>query len=140
MVDYKGPKLLGVGFPLLVNASIDENVPFEDLGLTSSSEVLIVKKFSFILIKIYIKDEGFSDDSPISNFLEEKKSLAYQTSSAGFTDVIEEVNRKIAYSTCTLSTQKNIIKMLVSKQKNRFGFDGFDLDLTCKFINSPNNI
>ena len=39
MVDYKGPKLIGKQLSLLNIAEIDENVPMEDLALTSSSEV-----------------------------------------------------------------------------------------------------
>jgi hypothetical protein len=46
MVDYKGPKLSGVGLPSLSRNSMDENVPVEDLTLTSSSEVLF-KTFKF---------------------------------------------------------------------------------------------
>lgn len=40
MVDYKGPKLLGIGLPSLMVSSFDESVPFENLSLTSSSEVV----------------------------------------------------------------------------------------------------
>ena len=39
MVDYKGPKLTGVGLPSLTLSTVDEDVPIEILSLTSSSEV-----------------------------------------------------------------------------------------------------
>ena len=48
MVDYKGPKLTGVGLPSLTLSTVDEDVPIEILSLTSSSEV-------FSKITIFIK-------------------------------------------------------------------------------------
>lgn len=45
MVDYKGPKLLGKSFPILVNLANDEPVPSEESYLTSSSEVKNFKIF-----------------------------------------------------------------------------------------------
>ena len=74
-----------------------------------------------------------SDDYSPTNSADSKISSVFHTS-AGFSNVIEEVNRKIAFSTCTGLTQRNLLKILVSKQKNRFNFDGFDLDLTCFHI------
>ena len=40
MVDYKGPKLMGISLPATIISSYDESVPFENLTMTSSSEVI----------------------------------------------------------------------------------------------------
>ena len=42
MVDCKGPKLLNAALPSLDITLLDENVPFEDLAVTSSSEVIAI--------------------------------------------------------------------------------------------------